>query len=257
MNYLHNKINRRRFIASASIISAAPFLKSCENFISSNEPKTIQPDIVLEGSEEQIASTCKEQYSTIKFLYDNQRVEKTIGYLDARRMKILRISFRKDDLASYPHLRLVKNESGEAANILWGSEGLYPSIKFVDDNGKLITIGGRKMEFAIKSNSKIVKTLSPIDWLILGIKIFAFALVIWIGAGIVKYVAAAIAFIAFNALVIGLVIAGFSLLISLIEWILSITGWNTDSIITLFNKTIRELADILLEIQAFILSNIG
>ncbi|MBU2471672.1 MAG: hypothetical protein KKF20_04630 [Bacteroidetes bacterium] len=257
MKNFQNNINRRRFIASLSIISTAPFLKSCESFISSSEPKPIQPDIALEGSEENIASTCKEQYSTIKYLYENPGVEKTIGYYEGRRMKILRISFRKDELASYPHLRLVKNESGEAANILWGAEGLFPSIKFVDDKGNTITVGGRKMEFAIKTQSKTAKALTPFDWLILGIKIFAAALVIWIGASIAKYIAAAIAFIAFNAMVIGLLLVGLSLLIPLIQWILSITGWDMDYITNLFSKTINELANILMEIQSFILSYLG
>jgi hypothetical protein len=257
MRHFQNNINRRRFIASLSIISAAPFLKSCENFISSDEPKSIQPDIVLEGSEEQIAAACKGQYSTIRYLYDKPGVEKTIGYLDERRMKILRISFRKDDLASYPHLRLVKNESGEAVNILWGAEGLYPSIKFVDDRGNTINVGGRKMEFAIKSPSKIAKVLTPLDWLILGIKIFAAALVIWIGASLAKYIAAAIAFIAFNAMVIGLVLVGLALIIPLIQWILSLTGWDMDYVANLFNRTIDELVKIFMDIQIFILSFLG
>ncbi len=257
MRYFKNKLNRRRFIASLSIISGAPFLKSCESFISESEPHPTQPDINLEGSEEQIASVCKEQFSTIKYLYENPGVEKTIGYLDGRRMKLLRISFKKDALASYPHLRLVKNDSGEAANIIWGAEGLYPSIKFVDDRGKTITAGGRLMEFAIKSNAKIVNALTPLDWLILGMKIFAAALVIWIGASLVKYIAAAIAFIAFNAMVIGLLLVGLSLLIPLIQWILSITGWDMDYISNIFSRTINQLTNLLLEIQAFIISNIG
>ncbi len=250
-----NLYSRKRFLSSLSIIAIAPVLKSCDAFISNSDTEELKPDIMLEGSEDNIAKICNGQYPLIKEICENPGTEKSIGYKDNSAIKILKISFRKDNLASYPHLRIMKVSTGETVNILWGSEGLYPSIKFVDDKGSLLNIDGIEMEFAIKSLARASNVSSPIDWLVLGMKIFAAALIIWLGASVVKYVAAAIAFIAFNALVLGLVIAGLSLIVPLIKWLLEITGWSINDVKYYFESAVEIILDLLISIQQYILGH--
>mgnify|MGYP005841609173 CR=1 FL=1 len=78
-------------------------------------------------------------------------------------------------------------------------------------------------------------------------------MLLWLGFTIGKYVLSALAFIAFNALVIGLVLAGIGLLIPIIRWILDITGITLESIIAILTLTLNEMIETLLDIMNYIL----
>jgi len=255
-----NHHTRRSFITSLSGLLTIPLFNKCYNSLptefsernSYNLQNRLVGDIILDGSEEEIASSVKKQYPLLKTMADNPRTEKTIAFrTSAGTASFIKFSVVKDKLASYHHLRLQK-ENGEVANILWGMDGIYPSIKFTDENGKTLNINRKEMEFPLKSTNGSLST--PIDWLILGIKIFAAALFIWIGASILKYVLAAIAFIAFNAIAIGAVVAGLAIIIPLIKWVIEKTGWTLSSIAEFFERTISEILQTLLDITTYILN---
>jgi hypothetical protein len=256
------KIPRRKFLKSLAFLSLVPFAQSCKSSIFSSldslqsKPKV---DILLEGTEEDVAKSIQDKYDLLKNLYDNPGKELTIGFVQDGTYNILKLSFVKDDIVSYPHLKLVNTRTGEVANVVWGIEGLYPSIKFVDNSGRTIVKNGRTLEFALKTSSskRINKVNSPSDWILIGIKVFAVALLLWIGLSVVKYIVSAIAFIAFNAMVIGLVLAGFSIVVQVIQWILDKTGITLNDVIEFFKRTIEEIVNILRDVIGFITSYWG
>ena len=255
---MQNKLNRRRFLRLISSISLLPLLNSCSNPIISsliNGGKRYQPkpnaDIFIEGDDKNIAMSLKNSYQKIKSIADNPGKELKIAYETNSGYAVLRMSFVKDNLADYPHLRIINDRTGEKANILWGMKGLHPSIKFVDDNGKIITKNGQRLEFQISSSS-LPTTQSARDWLLLGFKIFAVALAIWLGLGIAKIIISALSFLAFNALVIGLLIVGLSVVIPLFKWILEVTGIKIEDVIAIFSQAVELIISTLLNIVDYL-----
>lgn len=256
------KIPRRKFLKSLAFLSLLPFAQSCKSSIfSSTDGSQTKPkvDILLEGTEADVAKSVQDKYDLLKTLYDNPGKELTIGFVQDGSYNVLKLSFVKDDIVSYPHLKLVNTRTGEVANVVWGIEGIYPSIKFVDNSGRTIVKNGRTLEFALKSSaSKRVNEInSPSDWILIGLKVFAVALLLWIGFSLAKYIASAIAFVAFNAMVIGLVLAGLGIAVQVIKWILDKTGITLDDVIAFFKRTIEEIVNILKDVIGFITSYLG
>ncbi len=252
------KLDRRNFIRIITTISLLPLFKACKlDDLINPKPSPEKPkvDLMLEGSEEEIAWKVKNQYENIKSIYEQQGKEFKIGFEYGNGYGVLRLSFVKDDLASYPHLRIVNDLTGDRANILWGMDGIYPSIKFVDDSGETIVKNGYKLEFPLKlagSGKTTSSVNSARDWLMIGIKVFAVAFAIWLGLSISKFIISAIAFVAFNAMVIGLIMIGLSVIIPLVKWILDVTGITLDDVISLFKEafdlfvsTLRSIVDYL------------
>lgn len=252
------KTNRRKFLTSIGYFSAIPLLTYCKGFSTEpfinkedNNNSLNNADLILTGSEKEIASIVQNQYSLIDYLANNIGKEKVIAYYDNGILKKLSLSIVKSKLVDYPYLKLTKKENNETVNILWGMEGIYPSLKFVDNDGKLIEKNGQLMEFAIKKTED--RDYSPIDWLKLGVKIFAYGLLIWLGATVLKYVVSAIAFVAFNALVLGILIAGITLIVPIVKWIIDHTGWTKESIKEMFNRTVSDIITFLLDVQKYLL----
>ncbi len=257
------KFDRRNFIRIITSISLLPLLKACklDNLIKP-EPSPAKPkvDLMLEGNNDEIAEKIRNQYENIKSIWEQQGKEFKIGFEYGNGYGVLRLSFVKDDLASYPHLRIVNDLTGDRANILWGMDGIYPSIKFVDDSGKTIVKNGYVLEFPLKltgTGRRISSTSSARDWLMIGIKVFAIAFMIWLGLSIGKFIISAIAFVAFNAMVIGLVLVALSVVIPLVKWILDVTGITLDDVISLFKETVDMLISILLSVVDYLKDYFG
>lgn len=238
---------------------ALPLFNKCQTLLptetdlaDSNSQDKIQltSDVKLEGTEKEIADTVRNQFQFLRALAEKRGTVKTIGYRTNNKVSELKISIRKDKLVNYPYVRLQKT-NGETANLLWGISGIYPSIKLADNSGKTLKVNGKTMEFALK---KSTSDKTPGDWLLLGIKILAAALLIWLGATIFKYVLAAIAFIAFNAMILAVVIIGVSALITVIKWIFQRAGWNIDVVKSYFNKSVDEIIELLLKVQNYVLA---
>lgn len=261
-------IHRRNFLKALGLLSLTPLIQSCESGVNSfwgpddegtsrDRRYTPKVDILLEGTEEQIAQAVLNKENVLHDLYNNPGKELSIGFLQDRDYNILKLSFVKSNIVSYPHLRLINTRTNETANVVWGIDGNYPAIKFVDNSGNTIVKNGKALEFALNIPSRLNKTNSPSDWIIIGIKIFGIALLLWIGASIVKYIAAAIAFIAFNAMAIGLVLAGAALVIQILRWILDRTGITLSDIVAFFQRTVSAIVILLLDVMSFIVSFFG
>lgn len=260
-----NILHRRNFIKSLGILSLAPFIQSCENSVSGfwgdddtgtnrDHPTVPKVDILLEGTEEQIAQKIQNKHSTLQYLYNNPGKELTIGFLQDRSYNILKISFVNDDIVPYTHLKLTNSNTNEIANVIWGTTGLIPLIKFVDNAGNIIVKNGKALEFSLNLPQKLNKPKSPSDWILIGIKIFGIALVLWLGFTIAKYILAALAFLAFNAMAIGLVLVGAAIVIQIIKWILDITGITMDEVVSFFIMAVSNLVRTLLNVVDYIIS---
>ncbi len=252
MEQKSSAIDRRKFLSSLAVISAIPFIPGCKESLSTETEKLPDADLSLTGDEQTIAADVSKQFQQMQQLYDNPGKEFVIEYQSGRSSKLLGLSFSDNDAASYRHLLVRDLNSNRSVNIIWGMKGIYPSIKFTDNSGAVLIINGTEMEFALKSESG--ETSSPKDWLKTGIKILAVALAIWLGATVAKYIVAAVAFLAFNAMVIGLLLIGAAVLLPLLKLILNLTGWTITTITDLFSLSIELLLTLLLEIQTFILN---
>lgn len=252
------KKGRRDFLKFIGNLSALPLLSYCKNPLIS-EPElypnsNIQEnvDLFISGSEEEIASKVRNQYALIEDMVKNFGKEKIIAYSDNNSIKKLSLSIIKDKLTNYIYLRITKMDNNESVNILWGLDGFFPSLKFVDDNGNILVKDNKKMEFTLRKTVR--REYSSLDWLELGIKIFAFALLIWLGVTVLKYVIAAIAFVAFNALVLGIIIAGLALILPVIKWIIQMTKWSLVDIKFMFFRPVEDLKLFLYKVQGYLLS---
>lgn len=245
-------IDRRKFLSSLAVLSAIPFIPGCKESLSTEAEKLPDAELTLSGDEQTIASGVRKQFQKIQQLYDNPGKEFVVEYQSGRSSKLLGLSFTDNNAASYKHLLVRDINGNRSVNVTWGMKGIFPSIKFSDNSGNVLVINGTEMEFAIKSENG--ETSSPKDWLTIGIKIFAVALAIWLGATVAKYIVAAVAFLAFNAMVIGLLLIGAAVLLPLLKLILNLTGWTINTITDLFSLSIELLLSLLLEIQAFILN---
>ncbi len=122
---MNKKLQRRNFLKAISLLSLSPFIQSCESAFSpgdstGNYDRPTRPNVdnLLEGTEEEIASKCLNKHEVIQTLYENPGTELKIGFLEDRKYNVLKISFVKDNLASYKHLRLVNTNTAEKTNIL-------------------------------------------------------------------------------------------------------------------------------------------
>jgi len=177
------------------------------------------PDLVLGGEEARLADLVKQQLPRLKQLAQNPITSLRIGIPNGRGIEVLAFSFADKGAENYRHLRVVRESTGEAVNLLWGMKGLLPSIRLADDKGNTISRNGRLLEIGFSDVSK-PKGRQALDWIAIGVKVAAVAFALWLGAQIGRAVLGAIAFLAFNAMVLGLLIAGLAVISPAIEWVL-------------------------------------
>lgn len=251
---------RREFLLNiskaAAALAAAPLFAACGDAtapteVSEDSPFSENPrdrmgsrrgwssDLTLTTDEEPIVRAVRGQYDVLKALAEDGTRQLRIVFPSSRGQEVVRLHIVRGGAASYRHVRLVRESTGEVANLLWGREGVHPSIKLTDDAGRTLVRHGKPLEFSFGLVRRDGQ--GPQSWLELGIKIAAIALLVWLGASILKPIIAGIAFIAFNAMVIGIVVAGVAFLVGIVRWILDVTGWTMEDVAALFERTIDEL----------------
>lgn len=208
-----------------------------------------QPDVILRGSETELAEQVRGSYSRLNEIAKDTRRSLRIGFYIGERMEVLRMHFcdPKEDVANYKHVRIVKESTGEAIRLVWGWDGIKPAIRFVNDEGKLLVVNGNVLEFQITGGQGKLAANS-IDWLSLGAKWLAVGFAIWLGAQVAKLIVSAVAFLAFSAMVIGALMMA----VGIIKPILELTGWTFDDVKSFIGRAIEELANALLEGAEFI-----
>ncbi len=219
-------LNRREFFKWLALAGGAV---GCGDKLTG--PSQARADIMLTGSDTELAETAGRQFSRLWDMTQNPGREVTVGFSAAGTAEVLRMSFVKNQSADYSHLRIVRQSTGEAANLLWGLENFLPAIKLADDTGRPLVKDGREMAVDF-SSAKVVSesALASIDLLELGAKVAIIALAIWLGAAVGKAILAAIGFIAFNAMVLGLLVLALGAISPLLEKIGDITGWKVEDV---------------------------
>jgi hypothetical protein len=242
---------RRRFVGLVASSLFAP-LVGCGGNGTVNFQDAVRPDLMLEGSDEDLASLVRAQFSRLKTLAENPGTTLRVGVPVGGRTEVLAFSFRDGGAANYRHLRVVRESTGEAVNLVWGWKGLLPSVQMVDDTGRLITRNGRAIEVGfvdVRGRGR-----QALDWIAIGVKVAAIAFAIWLGAGIGRAILGAIGFLAFNAMVLGLLVAAIGVFLPAIDWLLrNITLGDVErffqqlvnDIIRLFNEIAQLLASFL------------
>lgn len=109
---------------------------------------------------------------------------------------------------------VVQKATGEVANFLWGQESLYHSIKITDNTGIILVRDGKNLGFSfglIGSGG-----VDPREWLIIGIKVAAIAFALWFLC-VTKLIVSAIAFLAFNLMLLAILALAVGALVGIIE----------------------------------------
>lgn len=207
-----------------------------------------RPDLSLEPDEEMLARAVSGRHNTLRNLAQNPGEEFRIAYGSG---KTLTLSF-SDGWILHPVLR---REDGSVVHMhfsmgYFSGLGNTPSIIFVDESGEVLRdASGERLAFPFVMSRKPARAADVADWIMLGISIVAVGLAAWLGAKIGGLILAAIAFLAFNAMVIGLLITAASVLFPFIEHLLKLTEWNFEAVREFFGKSIEELKAILREVR--------
>jgi len=251
-------LTRREFLKSmlslAPVLISPGLISSCSRVISPDEKKP--PDISLESDIDQVSYTVKNQFDRLNKLVSEGRSFR-VGFPADYGSEVLEFSFVSNDAASYKHLRVVRESDGSAVNLVWGSKNLSPSVKFTDDAGNTLVIGGRELEISLSDVFEGWSDLSSGELLKLGIKMVAIGFAVWLGAKVASLFISAISFLAFNALVLGLLIVGATIVITILKWIIEKTGWTVSDVEELFRQTLNYIINLINEIINFIKSFLG
>lgn len=226
-------MKRREFLKVATTAGVAIALKGCFPTISE------EPDIVLGSDVQKNAQKISKLYPQLKLVAEgkgNLRIGATNqdGELD-----ILNLFCVQED-GGERHIALTNEATGETAVLYFGLKGISPSVRFAGLDGKTLTdANGQEMEYALwhLGGAPALAT----DWFKLGISAAALGLAIFLGAKIIGLIIAAIAFIAYYAMILALVVAAVALLSRGAKWLLDTTGWNLESVQDFFGKKTEEI----------------
>lgn len=167
--------------------------------------------------------------------------ELRIGLIDIDgAVGVVALSYKRNDEGE-KRVVLVDEKTGKSSFLEFGIKGALPSIRFTDKKGKtLLNEDGEAMEYSLLDFNKLgapTRSLNATDWLVLAIKAVAVGFAIWLGAKIAILIVGAVAFIAFNAMILGLVIAG----VAVLGLFFKKVGWDYDTVVNFFGKTVEDI----------------
>lgn len=243
-------MNRRQF-TKLSLLGSAGLITGCGIF-SSNDSQV--PTLELTNDSQTLKKELDDSFGSIKDLITNGEEKIWVNYPTETGQELLTFSFVDNNAAGYKHLRL-QQDNGEVANVLWDQENLLPVVKFTDDDGNTLAKDGQSLSFGFDQVVDSFDDLTEDGLLELAWKLIAIGLVVWLGANIAGAVISAIAFLAFNAFVLGAVIVAIQASVAILEWLTENTGWSETAIEAFFETVIEELQEFIEEVMQFIESN--
>ena len=220
-------MNRREFLKVA-IATPVALVAGCK--ISEILP---EPDIILDGVDD--ATKIKKIYSEIETMVKNPGAIIRIGLMDeSGDIRVLDL-FRRQDSNS---IAIFDEETNNEVALSFGWSGLSPTIVFEYKDGNMI-------EYPFFTLGLAPSRAAATDWLMLGIKIAAVGLAVFIGAKIAGLILAAIAFIAYYAMILALVVVGIALLSRGAKWLLDAASWDLEGVADFFHKKVEEIRELL------------
>ncbi len=239
------RLTRRQFFGFVTSSVLTPLL-GCGG--SGSIIANVPPDIMLPDEETQLASLLQRQFDRLKSLAETPNTTLRIGVPVGRQQEVLAFSFRDDGVARYRHLRVVRESTGEAVNLLWGWKGLLPSVMMVDDAGQPVKRSGRAIEVGFVDLP--TQGRQALDLIAAGVKVAAIAFAIWLGVGVGRAVLSAIGFLAFNAMVLGLLAAAIGVFLPAIKWVLD--NITLDDVERFFRRLVDDIIGLLREIAGLL-----
>lgn len=182
--------------------------------------------ITLRGSEQRIARATKRSFDLLQDAAKTPGREIEIRFRNGKTWDTLVLTFAtKEAGIDYLHPRLTLVSTGETVHLAVGEKNFLPSLKLIKPDGStLAEVGVSDLRRWQGSRDADRKKLSTADLIALGVKIAAIALGIYLAAVVVKVIIGAIAFIAFNAFVLGLLLAAGAVVIPLVKKLLAFLG---------------------------------
>jgi hypothetical protein len=153
----------------------------------------------------------------------------------------------RNGAGDYPHLHIARPKTGEHVNFVFGgsvAQGI--TLRLTDDQGRVMQRDGRTLEFALFDTRS--RSREPQDWIATGIRIAALAFLVWIGAVVARGVAAAVGFVAFNLIVLGILAAGLGVAIPVIRWFLETSGTDWETVRRFVEQTAETIIVLLREV---------
>jgi len=238
-------VKRREFLA---LLGAALYSCSSEKSPTGNQEEL---DAVFSGGSSDISAVVADQFDRVYSLAQNPGSEAIFGLEDTSGdMQTLRLSMSSVGPASYLHP--VMRVGSKTAHMVFGWGTLAPTVKLVDSSGNELASASKIpsgfMETVAKESGLIIKERANMDldsFLVYGISLAAGALAIWLGAKILGMVVAAAAFVAFNALLIGVVLAAVGALEPAVRWVLDQLNISTDDVESFFNKGVGWISELI------------
>lgn len=229
------KISRRDFLKFTATAGSTLVVGGCFPTISK------EPDVILNGTAgdaKKISGLWPEFQSMAKKPFQQLR----IGLLQGEEMKIVR--FWVDNKG---HVYFFNEKTEQAGSLQFGWEGSSPSIKVVDSDGNPLG------EYAFWGDKQGAPALAAIDtkqWFTWAVRAVAVSLGVWLVAEVGVFLLSALAFVAFNLMVLGLLLAAGTLVYSTAKLFFGATGITVDDVKEWFlgkvedlNNFIRQVAE--------------
>lgn len=237
-------------LGAGNLITPSPSVKMEEPDVLFSRVKNKPSKITLKGNEERVATTASKTYEVLKDAASNPGKEVRIKYKNEQgQSEMLTLVFTKE-VVNYLHPKLVRT-NGEVIHLTVGEKSFRPSLKFVGADGKTLVRSGRELEFGFAdiASSNQAKKLTTGELIALGVKIAAVGFAIYLGALVAQLLVKAIAFIAFNAFIIGLLIAAGAVIFPLIKKLLEFLGIsNFDNVKDFFARGVEAIIQLFREI---------
>jgi hypothetical protein len=247
--------NGSELLLLAVVSGAAALLSGCGGGASA----PVQNELALiTADENQLAPQLRTLYQTLFRIAEPMR-ERRRPESEPLRMRVattngaesLVLQLVRNGVGDYPHLRVYRPRTGEHANFVFGgslSQGI--TLRLTDDQGRLLQRDGERLEFSLFNTRQ--RTRAPRDWIEQGIRIAALAFVVWLGAVLVRGVAAAVGFVAFNLIILGLLAAAAGVTLPILRWIVDETGLDWESIRRFIEQTAQTIATLLRDIVSWL-----
>lgn len=238
-------MKRSQFLLYMASIPFFGVLSACKDSPVEPDPNK-DPELSFSDNPESNALTIEKNSGIIRAVAEKDKDLKIKFRTKQNNDSFVYLRHRINQSADYRHI-VIEKENGETANLLWGWKGIKPSVRLADNSGNTLIVDGVELEFAISSDSGTdgPSNQTANDFLILAMKVLGIAIAIWLGASVIKLVAAAIAFVAFNAMTFAFIAIAGSLAYFILKRVLDYMGWTYDDVANFLIQSWNRILDLL------------
>lgn len=245
-------MQRRQFV-EMSLFGGLALLSGCAGGEMLTGPR--QRKITLRDDIDALRTSLQGSFEDVKGLiqgkYDNLWVSYPDASSEEESKEQLRLQFVSNAAASYPHLRIQKAD-GEVANLIWDRKSLSPAISFADDEGTVLERNGSLLTYSFAGALDGWEALQGKGLLDAGVKLLAAGFSVWLGVKLAGAVLSAIAFLAYTALILGLVMVAVDSRENVLAWIVENTGWSEAQLRAFFEEGLAGLESQLNRISEYV-----